>query len=161
MNHISHCRIAVCVQLLLLGVVSVFTSCHSTIIQSQDVPYSEWQQDSVLTFSADIQDTINAYDILFLLRTNNRYPYQNLWLFVAEYQDSMLVVNDTIECTLADERGRWLGRGTSHFELPLLYETQRHFRHSGNYTFVLTQGMREESLLGVENITLKLVKSEQ
>ena len=87
------------------------------------MPVSGWHQDSVLHYVVPVSDTLSTYDILLSVRHTTQYPYQNLWMFITEWQDSACLLSDTIECYLADDRGRWLGSGINTYEMPLIYTT--------------------------------------
>ena len=137
--------------------VLLLASCNRPMyVGLHDLPVTGWHQDSTLTYAVPVTDSVNAYDILLQLRTGSNYPYQNLWLFISEYRDSVFVTCDTIECMLADDRGRWLGKGNIHHDLTLLYAPGCRFPHAGTYTYTITQGMREEVLHGVESVTVLL-----
>lgn len=147
----------------LFGIVltaMLLASCQSRIVYSEfrELSSSGWHEDSVLHYVADITDSLAAYDILFTVRHNAQYPYQNLWLFVGEEMADGTMRYDTVECYLADDRGRWLGAGMRTYELPMLYESQHRFVRSGKHTFTLQQGMREESLRGITDIGLQIVE---
>lgn len=127
-------------------------------VEQHDLPAAGWHQDSVLTYTVPVTDTIDYYDVQLLVRTDNNYPYQNLWLFVSEYRDSTLITCDTIECMLADDRGQWLARGNTYHDLPLLYAARQRFPRTGNYTYTIRQGMREQTLRGVRSMGVVLLK---
>ena len=73
------------------------------------MPLTGWQEDSILSYTIAVDDTINSYDVVLCVRHTESYPYQNMWLFCGFGKDS--IANDTIEFFLADDRGRWLGNG--------------------------------------------------
>lgn len=140
----------------------LFASCsRPAYVDQHDLPVTGWHQDSALTFTVPVTDSAATYDVLLQLRTDNRYPYQNLWLFVSEQRDSTLLVCDTIECMLADDRGRWLGKGNIHHDILLLYAAHHRFPRTGNYIYTIRQGMREELLPGVESIAVELMVNEE
>ena len=64
----------------------------------------------------------------------------------------MLLHRDTIEAMMADDYGRWFGKGINRYELPLLYDAHRRFEHTGEYTFAIRQGMRTEWLKGITDV---------
>lgn len=124
---------------------TVYTDFHS-------LPAGGWHQDSVLSYSISEADSSSVYEVLLLLRHTDTYGYQNLWLFVDEYVDSVLIHQDTIEAMLADEYGRWLGRGRHRYELPLLYDDSYYFSSSHTHTFRIRQGMRTDCLQGITEV---------
>jgi gliding motility-associated lipoprotein GldH len=118
-------------------------------------PEDGWNKDSVLSYSFDIQDTASAYDILLHIRHTERYQFQNMWLFLNNDKD-------TIEFYLADSHGVWLGnRGNGTISMPVLYEENYRFPHSGTHTISLRHGMRQDNLRGITGIGVQITKSEQ
>jgi gliding motility-associated lipoprotein GldH len=79
-------------------------------------------------------------------------------MFINEISPNKTVVIDTIECYLADDRGRWLGRGLSIYSMPVLIARDKQFKHVGNHTFAIRQGMRDDVLSGVDAIGLEISK---
>lgn len=147
-------------RLCIAAIACSLAACNHSPIYShyQDLPVKGWHQDSVLQYAVDITDSTATYDILLMIRNNETYPYQNLWLFVSEGTTDGCILHDTIECYLADNHGRWLGSGIRTYELPLYYSIGHHFSQNGEYVFTLQQGMREEYLRGITNIGLKITK---
>ncbi len=149
---------------LLLVLISVlFIACQRGVVFSkfQSLPKQGWAADSVLTFIPNITDTIQGYDVQVIVRHTDKYTYQNLWLFVDVRQGSNLLHRDTIEGMLANERGEWNGKGRRTHELPLLYLENIKFPYSGDYEVTIQQGMREDILLGITDIGLKIIKHGQ
>ena len=146
--------------LLVLSSLLLLTSCQRPAVYSEfrEMPVSGWHQDSVLHYVVPVSDTLSTYDIQLSVRHTTQYPYQNLWMFITEWQDSTCILSDTVECYLADDRGRWLGSGINTYEMPLIYTTHHRFPHAGDYTFTLQQGMRTEELRGIRDIGLKIIK---
>jgi gliding motility-associated lipoprotein GldH len=88
------------------------------------------------------------------------YPFKNLWVFYDMRLPDDSFVNDTLEAILADDFGKWTGKGVSlyHGKFPLY--TNYHFPDTGQYTIVFRHGMRENDLKGIEEIGLEIKKSE-
>lgn len=107
----------------------------------------------------EIEDNTIPYNLSLEIRNNNRYPYQNLWLFCVEEQPVGPVRRDTFECMLADEYGKWKGSGISIHHLSVPIRTKHIFPHKGRYVFSVRQGMREEKLKGIEEIGLHIEKA--
>ncbi len=146
--------------ILLIGLALslCLASCTSRTVYSefQDVPHSGWAADSAFSFTFDITDTLSAYDLLIHVRHTQQYPYQNMWLFV-EGVTPTGSGTDTIEFYLADQRGQWLGNGWGNLrEMPVLYMHNVTFPASGSYTCRISQGMRDETLRGINDIGLTI-----
>ena len=150
------------IPIFLLLCSSVFIGCKHDIVYSQfhPIPDSDrtivssekWHVDSVLHFDYRIQDTIQDYRILLYVRHTERYPYQNMWLFVENNHR-----RDTIEFYMADDHGRWLGDKQHGFiEMPVLFEESIHFPDTGVYHLSVQQGMRDTLLRGVVDIGVEI-----
>ena len=112
--------------------------------------------DSIVRFDYSVTDTLSDYRLLIHVRHTERYPYQNMWLFVG---DSLH--RDTIEFYLADGRGRWLGDSHHGFiEMPVLLEDNYHFTDTGTYHLSITHGMRDTLFRGITDIGFEIFKQE-
>jgi gliding motility-associated lipoprotein GldH len=149
----------------LLIVIASFllVSCQNNIIYTsfKTLPQSGWDADSSLYYNPTITDSTANYQIQITIRHTDAYPYQNLWLFMDIYKDSLNSIQDTIECYLANERGEWLGGGLSIHELPLLYDDSYQFATNGEYHIAVTQGMRNDTLVGIREVGIKIIRNEQ
>lgn len=127
--------------------------------QYKTINQEGWNKDSVLTFDVKITDTTSAYNVYVNIRNSGDYPYQNLWLFLNKTDPDSTSVNDSIECYLADQRGKWLGSGVGSIkEMPVLYEQNKHFTKSGIYKYSVVQGMREDVLKGINDVGIRIEK---
>lgn len=142
---------------LLIGCVCLLTSCRQDIVYSEFVaiPSGEWDENQLPEFAFNIADREAAYDILLYVRHTERYPYQNMWLFVRGNRQYM----DTVEFYLADDRGRWLGDKHHGFiEMPVLLEDNYHFPDTGRYYFAVQHGMRDSLLRGVTDVGIEVIR---
>ncbi len=135
-------------------------SCTSNIVYQETKNIDNfWSQDSLAIFDVNITDTVSAYNIFIDLRNDNRYPYQNLWLFVNSVSPDSIVRTDTLETILASNEGEWFGRGFgSNYNLALFYMQEIRFPEIGTYQFSIQQGMRDEQLQGITGIGLRIEK---
>lgn len=143
---------------LIMTIVLALTSCRTDIVYSQfqTIPSGEWYADSVVRFEVPIADVSATYRTIVYVRHTERYPYQNMWLFVGNANH-----RDTIEFYLADDRGRWLGNSHNGFvEMPVLLDEERHFRDTGTYIFDIQHGLRDSILRGVTDVGLEITRVE-
>ena len=142
---------------LLIGGICLLTSCRHDIVYSDFVaiPSGEWDENQLQEFAFNIADRKAADDILLYVRHTERYPYQNMWLFVRGNRQYM----DTVEFYLADDRGRWLGDKHHGFiEMPVLLEENYHFPDTGRYYFAVQHGMRDSLLRGVTDVGIEVIR---
>lgn len=149
--------------ILILITSLLLVSCQGDIVYTafNTLPNAGWEADSSLCYQPTITDSVSDYQMLITIRHTDAYPYQNLWLFVDIKKDSVSLRRDTIECYMANERGEWLGGGLSIHELPLLYSDSYQFANSGEYNISITQGMREDTLIGIKEVGVKIIRNEQ
>ena len=149
--------------ILILIASLLLVACQRNVVYShfESVPLTGWEADSALCYYVNMEDSVSDYEMQITLRHTDAYAYQNLWLFVGVFKDTVCITNDTIECYLADERGMWLGGGLSIHELPLLYKDNYHFTQSGEYKISIVQGMREDTLMGIKEVGVKIIRNEQ
>ena len=129
-------------------------SCQRDIVYSHfsPIPTEKWHVDSVAQFDYPIADTTASYQMLVYVRHTEKYPYQNMWLFI-DNNDR----RDTIEFYLADDRGQWLGNKHHGFiEMPVLFEENYHFADTGIYHMTIQHAMRDTLLRGVTDIGLEI-----
>lgn len=134
------------------------TSCSSDVVYSEFVPMAEdsWHRDSLCTFSFHISDASQSYQMIVYMRHKDNFPLQNIWLSV---EDSLVEEDsqqhNALEYYMANDRGQWLGQGKNGIiEMPMLYEAERLFPDTGDYTIRVKQMTREELLVGVQSVGL-------
>ena len=149
--------------ILILITSLLLAGCQGDIVYTafNTLPNAGWEADSSLCYQPTITDSVSDYQMLITIRHTDAYPYQNLWLFVDIEKDNVSLRRDTIECYMANERGEWLGGGLSIHELPLLYSDSYQFANSGEYHISITQGMREDTLIGIKEVGVKIIRNEQ
>lgn len=141
---------------------SLFFSCanDTPYYQYQVIENTAWEKDKIYYFTFLITDNSRPYTITLDIRNNNKYPYQNLWLFYNEEPPIGTITKDTIECVLADEFGKWYGHGISLYESSFPLRENYTFPHPGQYTFSFRQGMRDSVIVGIQEIGLRIQSSE-
>ena len=144
-------------KLWVIGVLALFSSCSHDIVYSHftPIPSDKWALDSVVRFDYSIADAEASYRMIVNVRHSERYPYQNMWLFVNNGQRK-----DTIEFYLADDRGQLLGDKHHGFvDIPVLLEEEFHFPDTGAYYLEIQHGMRDSLLRGVTDVGLEIIRN--
>jgi gliding motility-associated lipoprotein GldH len=134
-------------------------ACDKNILytDSKSMPDEEWSLDNIPAFNPEISDTIVSNNIFFTLRTGSSYPYRNIYLFVTTISPAGKSITDTLQYFLADEKGKWYGKGFGDIhELNLPFKTNVYFPSKGVFTFKIRHGMRTEILKGVYDIGLRI-----
>lgn len=128
-----------------------------------EVPDASWHADSTILFTVEVDDTSSEFLIGINLRNNNNYPFSNIFLFREIRSSRGVEFRDTIEFSLADPYGKWLGKGVGELKTnQWAFAPQGlRFKKKDSYTFALTQAMRTESLEGVEDVGLTIFRNEE
>ena len=119
-----------------------------------------WNVNNIVKFPAQIADTINSNDVNFIIRTGSSYPFRNIYLFVTTTSPNGNSITDTLHYYLADEKGKWHGKGFGDIhEMILPYKSNVYFPLKGTYTFAVNHGMRIIDLKGVYDIGIRIEKT--
>ena len=140
-------------------IIFTLCSCDSKRIYESNVaiPSNGWHSLELVRFEVEITDTINPCNIYINVRNNNKYRYMDLWLFVNVRSPIGTVERDTVLIRLADHRGKWMGHGLgSKFDSRIFLRRNVRFPVTGTYVFEYEQGMRDEPLMGIEDIGLRI-----
>ncbi len=133
-----------------------FVACnHSGIlVEYKTIPHASWNRDSLAVFQIPVSDTLKYHNLLLNVRNDINYKYSNLWLFVEIIQPGdTTAVADTVEITLADQTGKWLGHGFGGVktnEIP--FKRNEYFPVKGEYKIKIQHGMRGKVLEGITEI---------
>lgn len=122
---------------------------------------SVWPKDTMAVFSFDSEDTSAVYDVLVDIRNTDDYPYENFWLFANFVSPKGDIFSDTLNCKLADDNGRPVGSGIgSVHNSSFVFLQNISFPRNGRYRFQLIHGMRVDSLVGISDIGIRIVKND-
>ena len=149
--------------LLLLFIVLGLSSCDKARIfeKNQDIPEEGWKKDNAIKFDVDIKDPSTATNFYINVRNADGYPFQNLYLFIKTTFPNGKMSNDTLECVLANEKGKWLGSGLGDiYDNQILFKRNVRFPMAGNYKFEIQHGMRVDPVLLIMDVGLRIAKAE-
>ncbi|MRR20437.1 gliding motility lipoprotein GldH [bacterium] len=150
-------RSKISVAVLLLATLTL--SCDSGTLFSDNYRLEDrkWSMYDPARYSCTIEDSLRTFNIDFTVRTSTDYPYRNIYLFVVTSFPSGNTVTDTLNAMVADEKGRWLGRGAGDLrELTIPYKSNVYFPEKGEYRFSVIHGMRDTVLKGVYDMGMRI-----
>ena len=126
----------------------ILLSCGNTTYENyHSFNHNEWNTDSIVIFNYTIADTTKKYDLSLKIRHTIDYEFQNLFLFLGETK------KDTIEITLSNKNGKWLGSGICDVrEVEYFFDKERNFTKKGKYEIRIEQAMRYGSAEKIENL---------
>ena len=147
--------------ILTLLIILFLGSCDSKRFfeENKSIEKKTWNSSNKFRFNVLINGTGSTYSFFINVRNTGDYPFRNIFLFLQTTFPDGHIARDTIECTLADNEGRWLGSGISDVKFNrLLFQKGVRFPQKGNYIFELEQGMRIRDLKGISDIGIRLEK---
>jgi len=142
-----------------MAIVLIGLSCDKDRVYDHVVALSRegWNAGKGMEFDMPVNDTKKAYDLSIHLRNNGDYKYSNIWLFIEVKSPDGNSVRDTFEIKLANEAGRWTGKGIGNvYELLAPYKKNILFPTRGIYHVTVWQAMRDETLEHLLNLGLCL-----
>jgi gliding motility-associated lipoprotein GldH len=125
--------------------------------ESRGISENGWHKDSLAEFIINVTDTTQLYNFYITVRNNDNYTYRNLYLFLNTRLPNSNLTRDTIELVLADVNGKWLGKGFGAIkdnQIPV--RNNLIFPIKGEYIFGIEQAMREETLVGLVDIGIRV-----
>jgi gliding motility-associated lipoprotein GldH len=139
------------------------TSCDDAGIfeENKSIPETGWDTSNVISFNVEIKDPSTPANFYINVRNADGYPYSNLFLFIKTKFPNGKQSNDTLECTLADENGKWIGKGLGDiYDNRIPFKKNVRFPMAGTYTFELSQGMRITPLPLIMDVGVRVEKAE-
>jgi len=146
---------------LIMTFLLLLLSCKSRVIYTNSMAMAQetWKLIDVSDFKVLITDTVNSNNVFFTIRNGSSYPFRNIFLFVTTTSPDGKKITDTLQYNLADEKGKWFGKGFGDIhELNLPYKSNVFFPLKGTYDFKIQHGMRVENLKGVYDFGLRIEK---
>jgi gliding motility-associated lipoprotein GldH len=118
-----------------------------------------WKLMDILKFGIPVKDTVNSNNVYFTIRNSSSYPFRNIFLFVTTISPDGKTLTDTLQYNLADEKGKWYGKGFGDIhELNLPFKSNIYFPMKGTYQFKIQHGMRVEDLKGIYDFGVRIEK---
>jgi gliding motility-associated lipoprotein GldH len=146
----------------------VFIPCLALLSCDRNGVYDEnintqknsWSETNTAQFQVEVKDTISSHNIYVNIRNTTDYSNSNLFLFITTTSPAGFTKLDTLECFLADEQGKWLGKGFGYIrDNRILYKRNIRFPLKGSYKFDLKQAMRTEELKGIASVGIRVERN--
>lgn len=152
-----------------MRIIFVFLSllllvCCNTNTESSYSVFEEdsWHADSIITLNHSVVDTITKQNLYLKIRHTTDFEYQNIFLFV-DFQEK----RDTIEVTLSEKNGKWLGSGFGDIkEVEYCFAKEIIFNSKKTSNVTVEQAMRYgdqpviTNLKGIIALGINIKKSE-
>lgn len=147
---------------LAAGIVFILlSSCQSNGVFEKVTFFQkhEWDVKNQPEFQFAVSDTIASYHIYAVIRHEDAYRYNNLWVHFYTQSPGDSVRKQLLNLRLADNRRGWLGTGMDDVFDHRIRLTQAPIKlKSGIYNFRLQQAMRENPLPYILNAGIRVEK---
>ena len=146
----------------ILGLVSLSSCDPSRVFEAnKQLAEATWKQNEPVSIEAEITDTLTYNSIYINVRNKGGYQYSNLFLFIKTTTPKGNVGMDTLECTLANPDGKWLGSGLGDiYSNQILFKKNVRFGEKGKYTFDIGQAMRIDPLTEIMDVGIRIEKAQ-
>lgn len=143
----------------LLGLLLIFiqSSCNRDPKQLaqvfETIEDEKWGWNQKVAHEFEVKEAGKKAQIILQLRHSNDYAYENLYVMLRLKQPNGKVLRLRTSFQLADDNGQWLGK-TSGGAITLRVRLLQPWLLpvSGKYTLEIEQNMRDNPLLGVEDV---------
>jgi len=148
--------------IIILLLATSFVSCAKIDLfeKQADIPSQQWFYNNVPSFTFQITDTSSIYNLYIVLRHTDAYNYNNIWLRLGSKAPGDTIHFQNINLPLATDTNGWEGTGTDD-----IFEVRKNitpgpvpFKKPGEYTFSISQIMRENPLTHILNVGLRIEK---
>ncbi len=132
--------------------------------ESHALPKNQWTYNNKQSFKFEIKDTSAMYNLYFIIRHTDAYPFSNIWMWIHTKQpgaDSFQ--KSRIEIPLAENSGKWLGRGMGEIweqRMPITKDDNPMiFTKPGIYEIRFEQNMRTNPLPEILTVGLRVANA--
>ncbi|MEI9910020.1 MAG: gliding motility lipoprotein GldH [Bacteroidota bacterium] len=137
------------------------SSCTTIDLYEKNVtiPGHAWQNSFRPTFDFTIKDTSSLYQLFLVLRHNEKYNYNNIYINLSAKvpgQDSVIKIQRDLQ--LATNEKGWLGSGMDDIYYHRIKLGDPETLKAGQYTFTVEQIMRDNPLQNVLNVGIRVEK---
>lgn len=140
--------------LYILLIATLLVSCDSNRLYEKNISIDNdmWSLEQMPNFEFENTDTISEVNLILNIRHSSIYPFSNLWVFIHALSPSSATQVDTLETTLSQKDGKWLGDGLGDiWDLQVPFKKVR-LTESGTYSFEIEQAMRHGNLSKIEQL---------
>lgn len=147
--------------IVVLFLAVLFSACdQKRVFESyQSVKDDAWYINQKPSFYLDVTDTTTEHTIYFNIRHTGNYKYSNLFVLFTIQGPKAKAETQRLEFKLAEADGKWLGSGLGDIysnQIKVMENVK--FPRKGVYSFSIEQNMRDNPLMGVEDIGVRVEK---
>ena len=147
-------------RLIVFLVLSVaFSSCGPDYIFQKKYTFdsSGWVQSDTLVFSVPIIDTLRIYNLYLDVDHTDDYAYQNMYIRIhTTFPDQQKLI-ERVSISIENKSGQWNGECKGkNCHLRVNIQEGAFFNRPGEYTFMIEQFMRHDTLEAISGINFMI-----
>lgn len=148
-----------CIRFLIICIL--LQACNTVDLYEKDVtiPGFKWKSSFKPEFSFIIKDTSAPYQLFLVLRHNERYNFNNIWINLYSQPPGDTLHKAPFELALATNE-KWLASGMDDIYEHRIKLTEPQYLKAGLYHFKVEQIMREDPLENVMDVGLRVEKKQ-
>ena len=147
--------------ILAVCLISTLWSCNKLDSFEQTVffPEHQWASKNQPSFQFEVKDTVASYNIYVVIRHEDAFHFNNLWLNIITTAPSEKSNTQKVNLQLANNATGWLGSGMDDvFDHRIRITSSPIHLKKGIYQFSLQQIMREDPLPSILNAGIRVEK---
>ncbi len=147
--------------ILVVCLIGTLWSCNKLDSFEQTVffPEHQWASKNQPSFQFEVKDTVASYNIYVVIRHEDAFHFNNLWLNIITTAPSEKSNTQKVNLQLANNATGWLGSGMDDvFDHRIRITNSPIHLKKGVYQFSLQQIMREDPLPSILNAGIRVEK---
>ena len=148
----------------LISVSILFFSCTPPVgvfEKNIPIPQQQWESSFRPEIVFNVRDTVASYNIYIVVRHSDAYNFNNMWVKATVEQPGDSARSQRFNLLLATNEKGWMGSAMDDiYEQRVLIQPQTKFLKQGDYHFTLEQVMREDPLLHVLSMGIRVEKAD-
>ncbi|HLF47387.1 MAG TPA: gliding motility lipoprotein GldH [Chitinophagaceae bacterium] len=146
---------AICSQLITV-------SCSTVDLYEKTVtlPNHQWNSNYLPEFNFTIKDSIALYQVYFVIRHNEKYNFNNIWINLYSQPPGDTLHKTPYELILATNEKGWLATGMDDIYEHRIKLTDAIRLKTGDYKLRIENIMREDPLMQVMSVGLRVEKKQ-
>jgi gliding motility-associated lipoprotein GldH len=158
---ITHIRKQSILVFALFTAIALLNSCDKTRVmeENQQIKDASWAYEDDKTFTADINDTSQVYNIYINVRHSFQFEWRNVWVNIETTFPDGKKMDKRVNLVLSEPDGHWFGECTGdNCYLPVLIQANAWFPQPGKYSFKVAQDMRVNPLANLKSVGMRIEK---
>lgn len=144
---------------ILFFIISCGNSENYIYQENKSIDNTGWIYADSLDFNFEIQDTSKVYGLILDVNHTTDYPFQNIYFNISTSFPSGKILQQELSSDLAEKSGKWYGKCSGKkCKASINLQEKAKFDEIGKHKINIAQFSRDSALVGVEQLSLKLLE---